>query len=411
MFLNITRAARFHLPPRTLRGARLARVRNERVSSRTRDRASTGAGRCRTTRMDEMMKRILTIAGVAALAACSTATAGAGPAAGPGAGSGTPPVVIDARPGTPAAAAATITADDMRRHVAYLASDALRGRDTPSPGLDSAAAYLAREFARIGLRGGAGESGFIQRYPLRGRGGVTAPNVVAIFPGADPTLRNEYVVVSAHMDHVGVGRAVRGDSIYNGADDDASGTSALLEVAEAFASMPERPARSILFLAVSGEEQGLLGSAYFSDHPTVPIESIVANVNVDMIGRNEVDSVVVIGKNYSSLGEVVQRMAAEHSGILGLAAGDDRWPRERFFFRSDHFNFARKEIPAIFFFAGPHRDYHQPSDEVEVLDTDKAARVARMVFLVTHSVATSPQRPQWTAAGLREVRRLFGGSV
>ncbi|HEX6369668.1 MAG TPA: M28 family metallopeptidase [Longimicrobium sp.] len=356
------------------------------------------------------MKRILTIAGAAALAACATTgTAGGGPTAGTGTATAPASGVSSARPGTAAAAAGTITAEEMREHVAYLASDALRGRDTPSPGLDSAAAYLAREFARIGLQGGAGEGGFIQRYPLRPGSRVIAPNVVAVFPGSDPTLRNEYVVFSAHMDHVGVGRPVRGDSIYNGADDDASGTSALLEVAEAFAALETRPARSILFLGVSGEEKGLLGSAYFSDHPTVPIASIVANLNIDMIGRNERDNVAVIGKDYSSLGDVVQRAAAENRALVGLTAGDDVWPDEGFFFRSDHFNFARKEIPAIFFFAGPHEDYHEPSDEVERLDVDKAARVARLVFLTGHAVATNPQRPQWTEAGLREVRRMMRG--
>lgn len=353
--------------------------------------------------MNEMMKRILTIAGVAAMGACTTASAGGGTAAAPAPGGG------DARadPGVQAAAG-TITAAEMREHIAYLASDALRGRDTPSPGLDSAAAYLAREFARLGLQGGAGQGSFIQHYPLRPRN-VPAPNVVAIFPGADPTLRNEYVVLSAHMDHVGVGRPVRGDSIYNGADDDASGTSALLEVAEAFASMQERPARSILFLAVSGEEKGLLGSEYFSDNPTVPLQSIVANVNMDMIGRNAGDDIVVIGKTYSSLGPLVDRLAAQNRQLVGLNPADDRWPEERFFFRSDHYNFARKEIPSIFFFAGVHDDYHQPSDEVELIDTDKAARVARIIFLTTHAIATDPQRPQWTASGLAEVRRMTRG--
>ena len=136
---------------------------------------------------------------------------------------------------------------------------------------------------------------------------------------------------------------------------------------------------------------------------------MVANVNIDMIGRNERDTVVVIGKNYSSLGGVVNRVSAEHPQLVGLIAGDDRWPREGFFFRSDHFNFARKEIPAIFFFAGTHDDYHEPSDEVELIDADKAARVARMVFLTAHAIASDPQRPQWTPAGLREVRRMTGG--
>ena len=351
------------------------------------------------------MKRILTIAAAAALAGCATASAGAGPADGGGS------AAAGERRASSAvhAAANTITAGEMREHIAFLASDALRGRDTPSPGLDSAAAYLVREFTRLGLQGGAGEGQFIQRFPIRRSGPAVAPNVVAIFPGSDPTLRNEYVVLSAHIDHVGVGRPVRGDSIYNGADDDASGTSALLEVAEAFASMQQRPARSILFLGVSGEEKGLLGSAWFSDHPTVPIESIVANVNIDMIGRNAPDDVVVIGKNYSSLGPLVEDVAAANRQLLGLTPADDRWPQERFFFRSDHFNFARKEIPAVFFFAGTHEDYHEPSDEVELIDADKAARVARLAFLTSHAIAVDPQRPRWTEAGLAEVRRMTRG--
>src|SRR5690606_25103748 len=198
-----------------------------------------------------------------------------------------------------------------------------------------------------------------------------APNVVAVLPGSDPALRDEYVILSAHMDHVGVGPHVNGDSIYNGADDDASGTSGLLEVAEAMVSLPQAPRRSVVFLHVSGEEHGLLGSRWYSDHPTVPLERVVANINVDMIGRNSPDSVVVIGKEYSSLGEVVNGVGADHPE-LGLVVSDDIWPEERFFFRSDHFNFARKEIPALFFFTGVHEDYHQPSDEVEKLDVDKA---------------------------------------
>ncbi|HYJ78596.1 MAG TPA: M20/M25/M40 family metallo-hydrolase, partial [Longimicrobiaceae bacterium] len=232
-----------------------------------------------------------------------------------------------------------------------------------------------------------------------------APNVVAMIPGSDPVLRNEYVVLSAHMDHVGVGQAVNGDSIYNGADDDGSGTTGILEVAEAFARLGARPKRTIVFLHVSGEEKGLLGSEWFSEHPTLPLDRIVANINVDMIGRNNPDSVVVIGKQYSSLGAVANRVAAAHPE-LHLTLSDDLWPQENFFFRSDHFNFARKEIPAIFFFSGVHEDYHRPSDEVEKIDTDKAARIARMVFYIANEIANDPQRPQWDPAGLAEVRRL-----
>ncbi len=232
------------------------------------------------------------------------------------------------------------------------------------------------------------------------------PNVVAVIRGSDPQLRDEYVVFSAHMDHVGIGTAdATGDSIYNGADDDASGTAALVEVAEAFATLEEPPARSLLFLAVSGEEKGLLGSRYFSDHPTVPLKSIVANINVDMIARNAPDSVVVIGQEYSSLGPLVRAVASENTS-LGLTVVPDPWPEERFFFRSDHFNFARKEIPALFFFAGVHEDYHQPSDEVDKIDADKAARVARLIFHTAHAIADDASPPEWTEEGLTQIRAL-----
>src|SRR5690606_6128736 len=199
-----------------------------------------------------------------------------------------------------------------------------------------------------------------------------------------------------------------GGSIYNGADDNASGTSALLEVAEAFASLPTPPARSLVFLAVSGEEKGLLGSRYYSDHPTVPLESIVANINVDMIGRNAPDSIVVIGQEYSSLGPLVLEVAAQRPE-LGLTVSKDLWPEKASFVGGEHFTFARKEIPALFFFAGVHEDYHRPSDHVEFIDTDKASRVSRLIFYTALEIAMRPEAPQWTEEGLAEVRALTGG--
>jgi hypothetical protein len=232
-----------------------------------------------------------------------------------------------------------------------------------------------------------------------------APNVAAVIRGSDPVLRDEYVILSAHLDHVGVGEPVDGDSIYNGADDDASGTSALVEIAEAIKSLPEPPRRSIIFLHVSGEEHGLLGSRWYTDNPTVPLDQVVANINIDMIGGNAPDTVVVIGKDYSSLGEVVNAAGAAHPE-LGLTVSDDIWPEENFFFRSDHFNFARKEIPAIFFFTGVHENYHQPSDELDALDVDKVARVSRLIYHTLLRIANDPERPVWDPAGLEEVRAL-----
>ena len=308
-------------------------------------------------------------------------------------------------------AAATITPEDLYARIAFLADDALGGRATPSPGLEVAAAYLASEFLRMGLQPAGDGTGYLQRYPVvvRGSNGGTthhAPNVVAVLPGSDSVLRNTYIVFSAHFDHVGIGRPdAYGDSIYNGADDDASGTAAIMEIAEAFASLPVPPARSLVFLAVSGEERGLLGSRHFADHPTVPADAIVANINLDMIGRNAPDSIVAIGQQFSSLGPLVQEVARRRPE-LGLTVADDLWPEENFFFRSDHFSFARLEIPAIFFFAGVHEDYHRPSDHVDDIDTDKTARVARLVFWLGHAIATEPMPPSWSAEGLARVREL-----
>lgn len=334
------------------------------------------------------------------LVAAACAVAGDRPGSGDVAGP------ADALPG----AAATITPGDMLDRIAFLSSDELAGRDTPSPGLELAAEYLAAEFGRLGLEP-AGDGGtFVQRYPLPGSTGdavrvSAAPNVVAILRGADPALRDTYVVFSAHMDHVGNGPPdATGDSIYNGADDDASGTAALVEVAEAFASLPAAPARSLVFLAVSGEERGLLGSRWFADHPPVPPDRLVADLNVDMISRNAPETIVLIGEEYSSLGPLV-RSIADDRPELGLAVLPDPWPEERFFFRSDHYSFASMGIPAIFFFAGTHEDYHRPSDEVEKIDPEKAARVARLVFYTAAAVASDADPPEWTPEGLEAVGR------
>jgi len=231
----------------------------------------------------------------------------------------------------------------------------------------------------------------------------SAPNVVGILEGSDPTLREEYVVFSGHMDHVGVGRPdERGDSIYNGADDDASGTVAVVEVAEAMASLENRPARSMIFVLVSGEEKGLWGSAFFAENPPVPVERMVANFNADMVGRNWSDTIVAIGREHSDLGETLARVNGEHPE-LGMTAIDDIWPEERFYFRSDHYNFARRGVPILFFFNGTHEDYHRPSDEPEKIDAEKAARIARLLFYLGTDVADAPERPRWNPESYRQI--------
>ena len=197
-----------------------------------------------------------------------------------------------------AAAAAYIDSDDYIRKLGIIAHDSMGGRDTPSPGLDMTAAWIAREFGRLGLVPGGDDGSYVQRYPIDM--GRSAPNVAGILEGSDPVLKEEYVVFSAHMDHIGIGIPnAEGDSINNGADDDASGTIAVLEMAEAFASLEAQPKRSMIFLLVSGEEKGLWGSAHFAENPPVPADQMVADLNVDMVGRNWPDTIVAIGMEHS----------------------------------------------------------------------------------------------------------------
>ncbi|HSR16240.1 MAG TPA: M20/M25/M40 family metallo-hydrolase [Gemmatimonadales bacterium] len=231
----------------------------------------------------------------------------------------------------------------------------------------------------------------------------SAPNTVGILEGTDPALRDEYVVYSAHMDHIGTAgqgsgqcRALGADSICNGADDDASGTVGLLEIAEAFASPGARPRRSLVFVTVSGEEKGLWGSAHFAEHPPVPIDRMVANINADMIGRNWRDTIVVIGREHSDLGTTLARVSEQHPE-LGMTAIDDRWPQQGFYTRSDHFNFARRGVPVLFFFNGTHDDYHRAGDAPEKIDGEKLARIARLMYYLGNDVGNRTARPAWNA--------------
>ncbi len=221
-----------------------------------------------------------------------------------------------------------------------------------------------------------------------------APNAIGVLVGSDPELRDEYVLFTAHMDHVGVDRPVDGDSVYNGADDNASGTVTVIELAEAFASLDSPPRRSLIFMAVSGEEDGLLGSRWYVEHPTFPLEKTVANINLDMVGRNWPDTIVAVGKNQSSLGPLVESLAAGHPE-LDMAIIDDPWPEEGFYTRADHYNFARRGVPILFFFSGTHADYHRPSDEADRIDYEKMSRVGRLLFYLGLEVANADARPIW----------------
>jgi Zn-dependent M28 family amino/carboxypeptidase len=236
-------------------------------------------------------------------------------------------------------------------------------------------------------------------------------NVIGILEGSDPVLKNEYVAIGAHYDHVGSNPFAPGeDKIWNGADDDGSGTVSVLSIAEAFAK-GVRPKRSMLFIWHAGEEHGLWGSEYFSDHPTVPITSIITELNIDMIGRfqNPGDEnhpqnkelpkpgeIFLIGSRMMSndLGDVSE---ATNKGFLNLSFNykyDDPNDTNRYFYRSDHFNYARKGIPIIFYMDGSHADYHQPSDTIEKINFPEMEKVARTIFATGWELANRAARPK-----------------
>jgi hypothetical protein len=231
---------------------------------------------------------------------------------------------------------------------------------------------------------------------------VWVPNAVGILEGTDPVLKKEYLVISAHMDHVGgrCGGSTPADRICNGADDDASGTAGVVELAEAFAEA--RPKRSIIFLTVSGEEHGLWGSGHFAAKPPVEVQSMVANLNMDMIGRNWRDTVVAIGMQHSDLGATVERIAAENPD-LGLKVVDDLWPQENLYARSDHYQFARRGVPVLFFTSGLHPDYHAVTDSPDKIDAEKEARILRLVFHLGQEVANAAARPKWNPESYRKI--------
>jgi len=233
-------------------------------------------------------------------------------------------------------------------------------------------------------------------------------NVVGILEGSDSQLKDEYVAIGAHYDHVGTGAPIGGDSIYNGADDDGSGTVAMIAIAEALSKGP-RLSRSMLFVWHAGEEKGLLGSKYFTEFPTVPLKSVVTQLNIDMIGRSKTaedtnpadkdlstpDEVYVIGSHAMSttLGELSEEVNKSYNQLKLNYRYDDPTDPNRFFFRSDHYNYAQKGVPIAFFFDGVHQDYHKVSDSVEKIDFEKMSKVARTICATAIELATMPQRP------------------
>jgi len=326
-----------------------------------------------------------------------------------------------------AARADSVAPAEAARVLGELADDSLEGRDTGSRGSAAAARILAAELRAAGVRP-AGDSGWLQRVPLArftitlqgqprrrvalladlaardtlapaNRLPFAAVNVVGILLGSDPRLRREAVVVSAHYDHLGIGRPVNGDSIYNGADDDASGTTAVLEIARLLGRARPAPKRTVVFLLVTGEERGMLGTRWYLDHPAVPLDRTVADLEIEMIARP--DSLAggpgrawLTGFERSTLGPTLRE--------AGVPIVPDPRPEQHFFERSDNYAFARRGVVAHTLSSfGLHADYHQPSDETRFADPAHLARVIEAAAHAVRLVADGPA-PQWVPGGRPE---------
>ena len=307
--------------------------------------------------------------------------------------------------------------------IAYLAGDRLEGRGTGTPGNDSAAAYIARRFASLGLLrlDSSFEQHFVAR-PLAAHNesarSLSTQNVVALLPGTDPQLRGQFVVVGAHFDHLG--RSTEGaldpdrkNVIRRGADDNASGTAAVLELARLFAAAP--PKRSLVFVTFSGEELGLLGSEYFATHSPLPLDSAVAMVNFDMVGRLRDDKLIVYGvATAAELPAIVDEanLTASVSTPLRLTAlGDGFGP-------SDHSSFYARGIPVLHFFTDLHEDYHSAGDVPSKINAGGEARVVDLAERVIRAIADRPSRLTFVrsaapapVAGSRQGSDVYLGSI
>jgi hypothetical protein len=330
--------------------------------------------------------------------------------------------VACARVRSDAATVARVRADSARvaADIRYLASDALEGRGTGTAGNDSAAAFAARRYASLRLRPVA--PGYLQPFAARSAmaahtgsaAALKTQNVVALLQGTDPALRGQVIVVGAHIDHLG--RSTAGaldpdakDAIRNGADDNASGTAAVLELARLFAAHP--PRRSLLFVNFSGEELGLLGSQYFVEHAPVPLDSIVAMLNFDMIGRLRGDSLIVYG--VATARELPALLDSANAGraLVVRGVGDGFGP-------SDHSSFFAKDIPVLHFFTNVHADYHRASDDAERINAAGAAKVIDLAAGVVRAIDARPTRLTFVrsaapaaVAGARTGTNVYLGSI
>lgn len=295
-----------------------------------------------------------------------------------------------------------IKAEDLKKNLYVIASDEMEGRDTGSPGQKRAGEYMVNYYKGLGISYPKALGSYYQKVPadfMKKRGGGNLPdseNILAFIEGSEKP--EEIVVISGHYDHVGTRNGV----VYNGADDDGSGTVAVMEIAKAFQAAKKAgngPKRSILFLHVTGEEHGLFGSEFYTDNPVFPLANTVVDLNIDMIGRDDPENrgkqyVYVIGSEMlSSQLKVINEAANKKTNNLELNYKyDDPNDTERLYYRSDHYNFAKNNVPVAFFFDGIHEDYHKPTDDVEKIDYNLLAKRTQLVFTTAWEIANRPDR-------------------
>jgi peptidase M28-like protein len=291
----------------------------------------------------------------------------------------------------------------IRAHEEFLAADALRGRGSATHDELVAATYIASQLRQYGVEPGAEGGRYIQPVPFRrkqaGTGDAqvdaTTWNVIGMLPGSDSRLKQDAILISAHMDHVGMGREVNGDKIYNGADDDASGVAAVLELARALAAGP-KPKRTVIFALFGGEELGGVGARYFLTHSPVPLANIAANLEFEMIGRADpaIDSrnLWLTGFDRSNLGPEL----AKHGARLVA----DPHPEQKFFTRSDNYMLALRGVVAHTISSfGLHKEYHQPSDDVAHLDFRHMEEAISSMIVPVRWLVNSDFKPAWNPGG------------
>ncbi|RTY95145.1 M28 family metallopeptidase [Flavobacterium sp. GT3R68] len=298
----------------------------------------------------------------------------------------------------------SITADELKTHLYIVASDEMQGRETGSVGQKKAGQYLISQYKKDQISFPKGAADYYQRIPAaylnkkRNENLPDSENIWAFIEGSEKP--EEILVISAHYDHVGM----EGEEIFNGADDDGSGTVALLEIAQAFMQAKKEghgPKRSILFLHVTGEEHGLHGSRFYSENPLFPLKNTIADINIDMIGRRDFDHpdtnnyIYLIGSDRLStdLHNACEVANKKYTNLELDYKYNDLNDPNRFYFRSDHYNFAKNGIPSVFFFNGVHADYHKATDSPDKIEYEALAKRAQLAFVTAWELANRENRP------------------